>query len=355
MKRLLPLALLLLAACAPRQTAHTPRPDAVPFTRYVAVGDSITAGFQSGGLTAESQRAAYPRLLGERAGLNVPMPEVQDPGCPPPVGVTGQRNCALRQPGVVSPVVAVPGAKVGDVLRSTDTQVTDPDPQLYDAELYRAILGPNTTQLQAALARKPLFVTVWIGNNDVLLPTLRGRPDQSTPLESFRADYTALVDRLLAGGARYLVVMTVPDVTRVPALIPVRQLRLAGLVDDSCRGQDVYFGSIVVGRASRENPLSCTSPEALTAAEYAQSQRTVEGYNAAIRETAAARGVPVFDVTRVLGTLPGRPLIPTASSPFGRSFSLDGVHPSSFAHERFARELAVFMNQQFGTDLDTRP
>lgn len=81
----------------------------------------------------------------------------------------------------------------------------------------------------------------------------------------------------------------------------------------------------------------------------------MEGYNAAIREIAAARGVPVFDVTRVLDTLPGRPLIPTAASPFGRSFSLDGVHPSNLAHQRFARELAVFMNRQFGTDLDTRP
>lgn len=355
MKRILPLALLLLGACAPMRTAHTPRPDATPFTRYVALGDSITAGFQSGGLTAESQRAAYPHLLGERAGLDVPMPEVQDPGCPPPVNVKGEKNCALRQPGIVSPVVAVPGAKVSDVLNSTDTQVTDPDPQLYDADLYRAILGPGTTQLQAALARQPLFATVWIGNNDVLLPTLRGRPDQATPLENFRADYATLVDRLLAGGVRYLVVMTVPDVTRVPALIPVRQLRLAGLVDDSCRGQDAYFGSVIAARASKESPLSCNAPEALTAAEYKQAQSIVEGYNAAIREIAAARGVPVFDVTRVLDMLPGRPLIPTAASPFGRSFSLDGVHPSSFAHQRFARELAVFMNQQFGTDLDTRP
>ena len=354
MKRTLATLLLLLGACAPAPTQGS-RPDATPFTRYVAMGDSITAGFQSGGLTAESQRASYARLLGQRGGLDIPMPEVNDPGCPPPVGVQGPKNCTLRTPGVVSPVVAVPGAKVADVLESTDTQVKDPDPQLYDADLYRVILGAGTTQIEAALARRPLFVTLWIGNNDVLLPTLRGDPSQSTPLADFRQAYATLLDRLLSGGVEHLVVMTIPDVTRVPALIPVRLLRLAGVVDQSCQGKEVYFGSAVIAGASREKPLSCTSPSALTAAEYAQAQQIVNGYNGVIRELAAANGVPVFDVNPVLDSLPGRPLIPTAAAPFGRSFSLDGVHPSSFAHQRFAQRLAVFFNEEFGTDLNTRP
>ncbi len=352
-RRLLGSLLLALSACAPVPFAA--RPDATPFTGYVAMGDSITAGFQSGGLTAASQRDAYPRLLGERAGLDVPMPEVLDPGCPPPVGVSGEKNCARKEPQLVSPDVAVPGAKVEDVLNSTDTQVQAPDPQLYDPELYRAILGPGTTQLQAALARHPVFVTLWIGNNDVLLPTLRGQPDTSTPLGSFRANYAALVEQLLAGGVQHLVLMTIPDVTRVPALIPVRLLRLLGVVDASCQGQEVYFGSVVAGRASKERPLSCTSPEALTAAEYSQAQQIVQGYNEAIRELAAANGAVVFDVNTVLDTLPGRPLLPSASAPFGAAFSLDGIHPSSLAHRRFAQALAVFLNQKFGTDLNPRP
>ncbi|MFC4454868.1 SGNH/GDSL hydrolase family protein [Deinococcus sonorensis] len=354
MKRWSVAALLLLTACMPA-LPHVARPGATPFTDYVAIGDSITAGFQSGGLTAESQRASYAHLLGERGGLDLPMPEVQAPGCPPPVNVGGPRNCARAMPDVVSNVVAVPGAKVGDVLESTDTHVTNPDPQLYDPDLYRAILGPNTTQLQAALARHPKFVTIWIGNNDVLLPTLRGQPDQSTPLDQFRTSYASLLSQLKAGGVEHLLVMTVPDVTRVPALIPVRLLRLAGVVDASCQGQNVYFGSVVVGRASKERPLSCSSPDALTAEEYARAQQIVTQYNSAIRTLAAEYGAPVFDVNTVLDRLPGRPLIPTAASPFGRSFSLDGVHPSNFAHQRFARELAVFINQQFGTDLDIRP
>lgn len=352
MKNLLLLASLGLASCAP---TYVVRPDATPFTRYVAIGDSITAGVQSGGLTATSQDAAYPHLLGERAGLAVPMPEVAAPGCPPPIGVTGEKNCTRVAPEVVSPVVAVPGAKVSDVLYSTDVQVADPDPQLYDAALYRAIVGPQTTQLSAALARAPIFATVWLGNNDVLLPTLRGDPSTATPLDRFRTDYTTLVERLRAGGVQHLVLMTVPDVTRVPALVPVRLLRLTGLVDSSCQGLDAYFGTPALTRASKEHPLSCTSPAVLTAAEYRQSQQIVEGYNTVIREIASAHQAAVFDVNVVLNKLPGRPLFPTAASPFGKTFSLDGVHPSTFAHQRFAQALAVFMNEQFGTNIDPRP
>lgn len=85
---------------------------------------------------------------------------------------------------------------------------------------------------------------------------------------------------------------------------------------------------------------------ALTAAEYTHAQQIVRGYNDAIRELAAANSV--------LDRLPGRPLLPTAAAPFGRSFSLGGIHPSSFAHQCFAQALAVFLNEQFATALNTR-
>ena len=353
-------SVLCLGACAPSYTAattraHSPRADATPFTDYVAMGDSITAGVQSGGLTRDSQRASYARLLGLRGGLEVGMPEVNDPGCPPPVTVRAAPNCTRRNPLLKTAVVAVPGAKVHDALYSTDTAAQDPDPQLYDPRIYRLVLGPGTTQLAAALARRPRYVTLWIGNNDVLLPTLRGRPDQATSQDAFRRDYAALLDGLRAGGVERVVVMTVGNVTQVPALIPARLLRLRGLVDAGCQGREVYFGSVVAARATAAAPLSCDAPEALTAEEYRQAQAVVDGYNATIRELAAARGLPVFDVNAVLAGLPGRPAIPSAQQPFGPSFSLDGVHPSSLAHQRFAQALAAFLNAQFGTDLDTRP
>ncbi|WP_407569253.1 SGNH/GDSL hydrolase family protein [Deinococcus altitudinis] len=350
------LAALTLAACSPR----TSQP-AVAFTDYVAMGDSITAGMQSAGLTAQSQDAAFPVLLGRRGGLKITMPEVAGAGCPVPIRSASDpvdpasintAECDLLHPGVVSSVVAVPGARVADVYTTTDTQVKDPDPLLYSARLYGLVLGHGRTQLQAALALKPKFITLWVGANDVLLPTLRGQLSRATPPDVFRANYAHLLDALTPTGA-HIVVLTVPDVTRVPALIPVGLLSLIQKVDSSCDQRHGYFGTPTLISVTGDKKLSCSSASYVSSAEYEQSRTLVNRYNAIIMELAATRGVAVFDVNPLLATLPGRPPIPTPSSPFGSTFSLDGVHPSSNTHRLLAQKLAGFMNASYGTALNT--
>ena len=350
------LVALTLAACSPR----TSQP-AVAFTDYVAMGDSITAGMQSAGLTAQSQDAAFPALLGQRAGLKVQMPEVTAPGCPVPMKSASdpvspesmnKATCTLLHPEVVSPVVAIPGARVADVYSTTDARVQNPDPLLYSAKLYRMVLGPGRTQLQAALARRPKFITLWVGANDVLLPTLRGTPELATPPATFRANYAHLLDSLTPSGAR-IIILTVPDVTRVPALVPVGLLGLVQMVDSSCKQKDGYFGTLSLMAATPQHPLACTTDSFLTPAKYERARNTVAEYNKIIADLAAERGVAVFDVNPLLATLPGRPLIPTPSSPFGSTFSLDGVHPSSNTHRLLAQKLAEFINASYGTALNT--
>src|SRR5215218_8971453 len=53
------------------------------FTRYVSMGNSITAGFQSNGIVDSTQRQAYPNLLAQRAGTPFTQPLFARPGCPP--------------------------------------------------------------------------------------------------------------------------------------------------------------------------------------------------------------------------------------------------------------------------------
>jgi len=293
--------------------------------------------------------------------LDIQMPEIADPGCPPPIrsatddistASIDQAACTRLHPEVISPVVAIPGARVADVYSTTDARVQNPDPLLYSAKLYRAVLGPGRTQLQAALALHPKFVTLWIGANDVLLPTLRGHPEQATPPNVFRANYARLLDALEPTGAR-IVVLTVPDVTRVPALVPMRLLLLNGSVDASCRGVDGYFGTLSLLNVTARNPLRCPSDSVVTPAKYALARNTVLRYNEIIIQLAAERGVAVFDVNPVLATLPGRPLIPTPDSPFGSTFSLDGVHPSGNTHRLLAQLLAGFLNRTYGTAINT--
>src|SRR5829696_2118393 len=52
------------------------------FVRYVSMGNSITAGFQSGGLNDSLQSRAYPVFLAARAGATFNAPLVARPGCP---------------------------------------------------------------------------------------------------------------------------------------------------------------------------------------------------------------------------------------------------------------------------------
>jgi lysophospholipase L1-like esterase len=355
------LSLSVVAAMSLSACTTSLQRQATPFTEYVAMGDSITAGMQSAGLTAESQDAAFPVLLGQRAGLDIVMPEVADPGCPAPIrsasdpvdpASMNSLSCARTHPGVQSPVVAVPGARVADVYSTTDTHAVNPDPLLYSSKLYRLVLGPGRTQLQAALARKPRFITLWVGANDVLLPTLRGHPEQATSPSAFRTSYAHLLDALRPSGA-HVIVLTVPDVTRVPALVPVELLQLTRMVDSSCRKQQGYFGILSLMVATRQAPLKCTSGSFVTLSEFGRARSTVERYNEIIAQLAAERGMTVYDVNPLLDVLPGRPPIPTSTSPFGSSFSLDGVHPSSGTHRLLAQRLAGFINAQYGTAINT--
>lgn len=193
------------------------------FTRYVAIGNSITAGFQSGGINANLQMEAYPVRLAEQMGASFFVPELRYPGCPPPltqIFPTTQRleggnsgTCALRQeplPPFVSNV-AVPGAEVIDALSNLDAS-SNANP------LTTLFLG-GRTQLQAALDADPTFASVWIGNNDVLGAALAGTTALVTNQARFTDYYSQILDGLesaenLQGG----LLIGVADVTAVPAL-----------------------------------------------------------------------------------------------------------------------------------------
>src|ERR671912_471818 len=58
------------------------------FQRYVSIGNSITAGFQSNGINDSTQRQAYPVLLARAMGTRFAYPALVMPGCPAPIANT---------------------------------------------------------------------------------------------------------------------------------------------------------------------------------------------------------------------------------------------------------------------------
>jgi lysophospholipase L1-like esterase len=103
--------------------------------------------------------------------------------------------------------------------------------------------------------------------------------------------------------------------------------------------------------------------EVITTAELTGLATAVAQFNAHIQTSATARGFAYFDINPLLaakvadGTIPAFPdisgaaLNPPQSVTFGPLFSLDGVHPSSLAHQVVADSMASAINQFYGTSL----
>src|SRR5215510_13965845 len=169
------LGLLLAAAACENDTLNRPfatTPIDPLFDRYVSMGNSITAGFQSGGILDSTQNQSYPVLLAQSMHSPFYVPLLARPGCPPPftnvwtvpptrlLGGTAT-TCALRNiPANPPPFIsntAVPGAEVADILNNLGAGTNA-------NSLTQFFLG-GLTQAQMMERAHPTFVTIWIGNN----------------------------------------------------------------------------------------------------------------------------------------------------------------------------------------------
>lgn len=235
------------------------------FQRYVSLGNSITAGFQSAGINDTLQLRAYPVLLAERAGGQFYAPLIERPGCPrpfaAPLGATGRIGTAdtcvrVNNPPFVSNL-AVPGERLRDLL-------VFPSGSL--GQLHTLIVGPRT-QVRAMIESQPTFVSVWIGNNDaleaslggILGPRAAGADSTLTPLATFQAQLNALVDSIkVAGPQGAMLVGVVNAVTAAPLIQPGAYFFLAR---DPATGRfNGTTGKLVNANCSPVNALGQPNP-----------------------------------------------------------------------------------------------
>lgn len=213
-------------------------------TKYVAIGNSLTAGYQSNGLFKSGQDYSFPNLIAAQlrlAGANLPtfeQPYYSDPGTPGADGkasryeiislvgpVIGPRGLAPGAPTNLSLArpydnLGVPGAVIFDLLDTTSFLAKAGPPRsnpLFSLILRNPAFGNNVLKQAAAL--RPDLVTVWLGNNDVLGYATSGGVSPSSPTASvvFAALYTQALDSLRARlpNAR-IVVANIPNVTVIP-------------------------------------------------------------------------------------------------------------------------------------------
>jgi lysophospholipase L1-like esterase len=343
----------------------------VDLTRLVVVGDSLSAGFQSGSLIESAQVNGYAALLAEQAGVQLPLPLIAAPGVPnvltlvspgpPPViapapGVSPGRVDPFLQPFNL----AVPGHRVQDALTARPNLPVDSLTDLVLGFPRTFIFGqPPMSQVEQAETLAPTTVIVWLGNNDALGAALAGNPAFLTPVASFEASYTQVLNRLAATGAT-LVVANIPDVTVVPALTPAEEVAARVALPLSVIGPALGIGAgdfvtqaglgLIPGILA--NPATGPLPNGavLTNAEAAAVRARVDIFNDIIAEQAAAHDAVLVDINSLLDRVDERGYVVGGqrlrTDFLGGLFSLDAVHPTNTGYAIIANEFIHALNTQ---------
>ena len=74
-------ALPVLAGCRTDEKLNAPATVDPMFQRYASLGNSITAGFQSGGISDSTQLRSYAQLLAKAMGTSFNYPRLNGRGC----------------------------------------------------------------------------------------------------------------------------------------------------------------------------------------------------------------------------------------------------------------------------------
>jgi hypothetical protein len=381
------------------------------FVRYASLGNSLTAGLQSGGLNDSLQNLAYPVLLAEAMATDFTVPLLSRPGCPPPyvniftqerLGGAAAPPCALREVPIPTRInqLAIPGAEVLELF-----DYDDPDLIASEIDAFKTFLLGGRTPVQAAVDVQPTFVSIQIGSNDVLRAALdetnAGDPALVTPPEVFAERFDATLDSLDAiGSIEGGVVIAVQPLVlgAVGASVPYFSPGAAWLqfeqvfdgltaplnaldVAIGCATVFVPFpvggGTLVAANAKIDSVqggllppqdlvpavLACGDAQVLTGTEMQNIVAAVAQYNAHMQQTADERGWAFYDPAPVFTQLAGtagafRPFPafePTdpqhETQPFGFALSRDGIHWSTLLHEQIVAGVAGAINDHYGTSL----
>lgn len=238
------------------------------FAKYVALGNSLSAGFSDSALFKEGQKGSYTKLMSDQFALagggafNIPYMNDNRGGfliggAPNPnflprltsLGVVNNSpNISLASPygssttevaaNIFNPAarfnnMGVPGAKSFHLLYNGYGNLSNLPLGLANPYFIRMASAPTATILGDAMAQAPTFFSLWIGNNDVLGNALAGGVPTSidptggdiTPATGgvgtgFDATYTFIVNTLTSGGAKG-VLSNIPYVTSIPQFTTV--------------------------------------------------------------------------------------------------------------------------------------
>ena len=272
----------------------TGTPGNADFTTYVAIGNSITAGYMDGALYDDGQANAFPNLLAAQFQISgVDGGEFNQPDINSVLGfntiaqnpdpfsgeILGRFQLDLSIPGPVptfaSPADAnaflspysgppvnnfgAPGTLLGQLLiPATGGPNSDANPA-YNPYYFRFASEPSqdgmsgSTIMGDAIAAQPTFFTMWTGNNDVLGYALSGATNESifTSAGEFDFQYNTALEQLLTNTTANGVIVNIPPILALPVFravpynpVPLDEAR-AGALNNAFQGFNEALDGLV--------------------------------------------------------------------------------------------------------------
>lgn len=223
------------------------------FSNFVAIGNSLTSGYRDGTLYSSGQEESYPAMIAsqmQKAGggtFTQPMMPNNIGGFTNLPGFNGKLTLQVVN-GSLVPVPSAPAAAL-DKVTGTFNNMGVPGAKSFhllapgygnpaglalgkaNPFFVRFASTPSTTVLKDAMAQKPTFFSLWIGNNDVLSyassggvgvnqtgnlnPATYDSNDITDP-NVLAASIKGILDGMKAVGATKGVIANIPNVTSIP-------------------------------------------------------------------------------------------------------------------------------------------
>jgi len=399
-------ALLFAAACKPsiesevgstRGTAN--------FSKYIAIGNSLTSGFADGGLYLEGQKVAYPNLIAEKmkavgggAFTSPFFSEAQANGSGY-ISLTALVNGTPTLTNVTNNLAYLPSGKLakytGEIQNlgipgmrldlAFDPTYTFSAANLYFERLLTDAQVGQTNYFQFIQNRNHTFFSLWLGNNDVLGYATNGgvttdATNVLTDKSTFSMLYSNLIASLTAGGQKGIVA-TIPDVTAIPYFNTVTVSALKAKTGNAAAQIYIQTGTNTVRVATDEDlirlpfqsaglfgvPNGANQPYGLSSSnpiannwvldkdEVIKVRDYINSYNNSIKSLANSKGLAIADAYTFLNqvkngiSIDGIGINSTFIS--GGAFSLDGVHLTPRGNAAMANLFIDAINSKYGSNI----
>jgi lysophospholipase L1-like esterase len=306
------------------------------FSSYVAVGNSLTAGYMDGTVSKGSQKNSYPNLLAQQFSLvgggaftqpsyaddvnnlggltlgGLPIGSTRlvidaSQGRPEPIAGTSTIEVSNLQAKAYNNM-GVPGAKSFHLLAPGYGNLAGVALGLANPYFVRHATSSSATVLGDAMTKTPTFFTNWIGANDVLAYATNGGATSNgntaaadhnstgnlnpstyggndiTNSNTYQDVYSTIINTLTSNGAKG-VVCTIPSVTSIPYFTtvpyaPLSPTALGGSANINALNAALYNNLDAIftayGEPNRVNALTATAANPLLITDVDAADRTLQ-------------------------------------------------------------------------------